>query len=91
MEKVIEQLAYNQFKHFIDINQILGQNQSGFRAGHSCESAINDVLFEWRDAQNKSKIIIAIFLDLQRAFETLAIHLLIHKLKKYGVHDNALN
>lgn len=63
MEKLIEQLAYDQFKHFIDSNQILGQNQSGFRAKHSCESAINDVLFEWREAQNKSKIIIGVFLD----------------------------
>ncbi|RYX86065.1 reverse transcriptase family protein [bacterium] len=69
---------------------MLYKYQSGFRALHSCESAINDVLFEWRLAQNMSKIIIAVFLDLQRAFETIDPDLLLQKLRQYGVQETSL-
>ena len=55
------------------------------------ESAINDVLYEWRGAQNKSKIIIAVFLDFQRAFETIDRNLLIKKLANYGVNGRSLD
>lgn len=90
-ERLLESLAYNQLIHFVETNNILTNNQSGFRALHSCETAINDVLFDWKAAQNDSKIIIAVFLDFQRAFETIDPSLLIHKLAKYGVHGTSLN
>lgn len=48
------------------------------------------MLFDWRAAQNKSKLIIAVFLDYQRAFETIDPKLLIHKLKQYGVQETSL-
>lgn len=57
-----------------------------FREHHSCETAINDVLYEWKAAMNDSKIIIAVFLDFQRAFETIDPELLIFKLEcDFGV------
>lgn len=36
-------------------------------------------------AQNNSKVIIAVFLDFQRSFETIDPKLLVNKLKNYGV------
>lgn len=91
VERLMELLAYNQFNAFIKSNNILNDNQSGFRAQHSCETAINDVLYEWREAQDQSKIIIAVFLDFQRAFETIDQNLLVKKLAKYGVVNNSLD
>lgn len=91
IERLIEKLAYKQFNEFIQSNNILSQHQSGFRAQHSCETAINDVLYDWREAQNSSQIVIAVSLDLQRAFETIDPNLLIEKLKKYGVQPTALS
>lgn len=90
IEKVIEKLAYRQFNSFITRNALLNEYQSGFRGSHSCESAINDVLFEWKEAQNTSKSIIAVFLDLQRAFETIDPKILIKKLRQYGVREKSL-
>lgn len=90
VERLIESLAYNQFNNYIITNKLLSDNQSGFRANHSCETAINDVLFEWREAQNDNKVIIAVFLDFQRAFETIQPDLLINKLPNYGVAGSAL-
>lgn len=90
IEKIIERLAYNQFNDFIIRNSILKNHQSGFRGSHSCESAINDVLREWKEAQNDSKSLIAVFLDLQRAFETIEPKILIAKLRKIGIQEKTL-
>lgn len=90
IERLIEKLVHRQFNGFIQSNGLLNKHQSGFRAQHSCESAINDVLCDWREAQNTSKIIIAIFLDFQRAFETIDPDLLVYILKQYGVQEMAL-
>lgn len=90
IEKIFEKLAYAQLNEYVINNALLVNHQSGFRGLHSCESAINDVLFEWKEAQNESKSIIAVFLDLQRAFETIEPELLIDKLRKYGVQNESL-
>lgn len=83
IEKLIEKLAYNQFVACINRNKILKNHQSGFRGSHSCESAINDALCEWREAQNDGRSVLAVFLDLQRAFETIEPEILIKKLQKH--------
>lgn len=90
IEKVIEKLAYKQFNDFIQSNNLIDQCQTGFRALHSCESAINDVLYDLRDAQNKSQFTIAVSLDLQRAFEVIEPNLLIETLRQYGVQPLSL-
>lgn len=90
VERVIEKLAYKQFNGYIQSNNLLDPCQSGFRPSHSCESAINDVLFELRDAQNKSKVVIAAALSLQRAFETPDPEILIETLKQFGVQPSTL-
>lgn len=90
-ERLSESLAYNQIVYFIEKNSILDSIQSGFRTQHSCETAINDVLFDWKTAINNGKIIIAIFLDLQRAFETIDPQILLHKLAKLGIRGKTLD
>lgn len=87
VEKLIEKLAYQQINNFVQQNDLLKEHQSGFRCQHSCETAINDVLYEWKQAQEESKVIVAVFLDLQRAFETIDTDILVYKLKKYGVKN----
>lgn len=89
LEKMIEKIAYNQFNEFIIQNDILKSHQSGFRKSHSCESAINDIMFEWKMAINDNKSILAVFLDLQRAFETIEPDILINKLENIGVREKA--
>lgn len=37
---------------------------------HSCESAINYVIAEWKEALDRGETIFAIFIDMKRAFES---------------------
>lgn len=60
--------------------------QSGFRVKHSCETALQWVLSEWKRNIGEGKIIGIVFLDLKRAFEIVDRKMLIKKLQWYGVN-----
>lgn len=91
IEKILEKIVYRQLMQFISANNILIGNQSGFRKNHSCESAIQNILYEWKDLLDENYVIGAVFLDLQRAFETIDRDTLIQKLKQIGIINRALD
>lgn len=90
-EKIIETIAKDQLLQYLDDHQIIIQEQSGFRSKHSCESAINLVITEWKENLSKKEITISVFLDLKRAFETVDRDNLIKKLHNVGVQNQSLN
>jgi hypothetical protein len=83
-EKLLELVVNSQIVEYIENNNILCEYQSGFRKGNSCESALQTILFNWKNAIEQKLIIGAVFLDLRRAFETIDRQLLILKMQKYG-------
>lgn len=89
-EKLLEKVVFEQLNEFIEKHNIISNNQSGFRRNFSCETAINTVLLDWTRALDKSECVLAVFLDFQRAFETIEPELLIKKLELYGIEGAAL-
>lgn len=53
------------------IIRILVKELSGFRKNHSCESALNFVINEWKLKIDDNDTIFTDFLDLKRTFETV--------------------
>lgn len=90
VEKIIEKIIYEQFAEYINSNNILKDHQSGFRCLHSCETALNGIINDWKNYQEQNKIILVTFLDFQRAFETIEPKLLLKKLQTYGVKNGEL-
>lgn len=84
-EKVLEKFVADQLQSYVESNKILMEEQSGFRQGHSCETALNGILYEWKKEIDSGNSIIAVFLDFKRAFETLDISILLEKLQIYGI------
>lgn len=84
-EKTLEYVVKEQLLLFINNNCILTDVQSGFRQYHSCESSLNYILSIWKNDVEANKKVVAVFLDLKRAFETIDRALLIAKLEKYGI------
>jgi hypothetical protein len=57
----------------------------------SCESAIHSILDHWLHMAQKSKIIVSLFIDFKKAFDTVDPKLLHRKLLHYGFDNFALN
>lgn len=90
IDKIIEIVLRDQLKLFFERNNILYSGQSGFRDGHSCETALQFACFNWREEINKGKVVLSVFVDLKRAFETIDRKLLLYKLQKYGIKSDAI-
>lgn len=84
-EKIMEKYVKELLMRFVSENDILVEQQSGFRPMHSCETAVINLVDECRrNIDNGNKVII-VFLDLKRAFETVDRDKLLKKLYDYGI------
>lgn len=75
----------NQLERYLSENEVIIERQSGFREKHSCETAINLVIANWKSSAIKGKIVLAVFVDLKRAFETIDRDRLTKKLWNIGI------
>lgn len=90
LEKLIETVVKNQLMIYIVQNDLLTKFQSAYRDRHSCETALNLVLAKWKEIRATGDHILAVFLDLKRAFETIDRKRLIEKLKSFGFAPKAI-
>ena len=87
-EKVLETVVKEQLVEYINSNHLFIPEQSGYRVGHYCESALNLVLVKWKEAFDGKNTTIVVFLDLKRAFETISRPLLLKVLMSFGIKGN---
>lgn len=88
--KVVEKYIKEQLVKHLELNSIIHENQSAFREHHSCESAFNLIINKWKEERDNGNMILVVFLDLKRAFETVCRELLIKKMEAYGIKANVL-
>ena len=88
--KILEKCMYNRLFYFISKYNVLSLNQYGFRPGHSTSSALIDFVHTVVNALDKKNYMIAMFLDLKKAFDTVDHHILLHKLELYGIRGIVL-
>ncbi len=78
--KTLERVVFNQVTAFLTQNNLLDSNQSGFRSGHSTETALLSVVEDLRLARTASKSSLLILLDLSAAFDTVNSQILLSTL-----------
>jgi Reverse transcriptase (RNA-dependent DNA polymerase) len=83
--KILEKIVFLRLTKYIDQFNLLSANQFGFRPKHSTFHPMLDILNSASDALNKKKHMLIIFCDLQKAFDTCDIKILLKKLQKFGV------
>ena len=62
-EKVLEIAVHKQISEYLEENGLISDYQSGFRARHSCETALQWVISSWKRAIGEGMIIGVVFLD----------------------------
>lgn len=90
-EKIFEQVLYKRLYEYVEKNNIISNNQYGFRAGWS----INKLLGNFANClnENKSKAMhsLVLFIDFSKAFDTLSHHKILSKLHDIGVRGCCYN
>ena len=71
---------YNHLISFIDKEDILYKFQFGFRKSHSTNHAIISLVEKVNQALDSGKVLVGIFLDLKKAFDTVDHEILVDKL-----------
>lgn len=75
---------------FLEKYQLLSPYQFGFRRGLSTEDAILALTSSVTETLDKGGKCLAVFLDLKKAFDTVSIPILLHKLEKIGIRGSPL-
>ena len=76
--------------NFLEVYKILYNLQFGFRADHSLNHALISLTESIKNSLDNKKFGCGIFLDLQKAFDTVNHQILLNKLHHYGIRGPAL-
>ena len=81
ISKIIEKLVHRQLYGFLEFNNYLHTNQFGFRYLHSTNHALITITEKIRKAIDNGEITCGVFLDLQKAFDTVDHEIFLSKLE----------
>ncbi len=88
--KIFEKLMHKRLYNFLELHEILFQMQFGFRNGHSTDHALISLSEKIKSTLDSNRVGCGIFIDLQKAFDTVNHSILLQKLSHYGIRGTPL-
>ena len=70
-QNILESIVKEQLLEYLNQHDVIINQQSGFRSKHSCETALNMVVSDWKDLMADKQAVVVVFLDLKREFESV--------------------
>ena len=89
LEKIYEKVMYSRLIGFLEENNQIYSRQFGFRKSHSTENTLINIVERIRNSLDNGEFACGVFVDLQKAFDTVDHEILLAKLNHYGVRDTA--
>ena len=89
INKIFEKLVYSRVYSFLNLHKCIYELQFGFRSNHSTNHALIRLTENIREALDKGHYTCGIFIDLQKAFDTVDHQILLKKMEHYGIRGKA--
>ena len=84
IDKIFEKIVYKRMLKFLDDNKYIFKRQFGFRSKHSTKHSLITITESIRKSLDNGNLSCGVFLDFQKAFDTVNHDILLNKLKHYG-------
>ena len=91
INKIFEKVIHHRVYDFLEKKQALYENQFGFRKGHNTNHALIALTESIRRALDQNNFAVGVFIDLQKAFDTVEHNILLKRLNHYGIRGIANN
>ena len=89
--KVMESVIHDQLISYLRTNNLISNNQHDFLARKSTGTNLLNGFQDWQIAIKNKKLIAIIYLDFQKAFDSLVHNKIIAKLSSYGLRYELLS
>ena len=89
--KLIEKIVHKRITSYLDANDILNNNQNGFRAKHSTQDTVAKFTDDIAININNNNCTLATFIDFRKAFDTVNHKILLDKINSLGINNSTHN
>ena len=89
INKIIGKLIYSRLYKFLSLHNCIYDLQFGFRTMHSTYHALTSLTEDIKNALDNNFFAAGVFIDLQKAFDTVDHGILLYKLNYYGIRGVA--
>ena len=88
--KILESIVRSHILKHLAENNILRNEQHGFREGRSCLTNLLEIVEKWTKILDDGDFIDVAYLDFSKAFDLVSHKHLIYKMSKYGITNQVL-
>ena len=89
--KIFERIIYSNAYNYRIYNNLISQNQSGFKRGDSCINQLISITYDILNSLDEGLEVRGVFLDISKAFSKVWHEGLIHKLQQNDISGELLN